>query len=161
MKNRAIVLALAAAAACQAPAPPSTVEQTQAVIDDCYGVANFCQASKPGLSSWTTGDAFPQSTPSTVVVLVRKSAAVWEAYGADSTLGKVMWSRSMKPGSLAAFLNLADQGALKYGGVRPPVGGACPPECGEPTGSFLLEAAKRIAPIDEQARAAAAACFPQ
>jgi hypothetical protein len=160
MKNWAIVVALAAAG-CQAPAPPSTVEQTQAVIDDCYGVANYCQASKPGLSSWSTGDPFPQSTPTTVVVVVRKSSAVWQAYGADPQLGKVLWARSMKPASLAAFLNLADQGALTYGGVRPPVGGNCPPECGEPTGSFLLEAAKRIAPIDEQARAAAAACFPQ
>jgi hypothetical protein len=170
MKNWAITialgpalgLALGAAAGCQNPAPSSTVEQAQtAAADDCYGVANYCQATKPALSSWTTGEPFPQSTPTTVVVVIRRSAgAVWEAYGADPVIGAVLWGRSMKPTALPAFLNLADGGAHAYGGVRPPVGGVCPPECGEPLPGYLLEAARRIAPIQAQAQAAEDACFP-
>lgn len=159
-------LAVGAAAGCQAvdaPGPatteaaPATAEAAQAATQDCVGGANFCGAPKVTISSWTTSDPFPQSAPNTVVVVVR-TGSLFQAYGADPVAGRVQWGVEMKTAVLGVFLGLADGKALKYGGVRPPPTGTCPPECGQPLVGYLLEAALRIAPISDQALAAENAC---
>jgi hypothetical protein len=123
---------------------------------DCYGVANFCGATFPPASSWLPGDPFPQGTANTVVLFWRGSA-VWQVYGADPVLGKVLWRRTMKPAAVGAFMNLVGSMTNAYGGVRPPPPGVCPPTCiDEP--ALVLASALRHLPIQGQAEIDAAAC---
>jgi hypothetical protein len=152
--KRWLVAAALAVAGCQ-PTGTATTSQELAA-QDCYGVANFCGATFPPSSSWLPGDPFPQSTPNTVVLFWRQQA-VWQVYGADPVLGKVVWRRSMKPAAVGAFMNLVGSMDLFYGGVRPPPPGICPPVCiDEP--ALVLATSLRTLPIQQQAEDDAAAC---
>jgi hypothetical protein len=121
----------------------------------------ICDGTVPPFQSWIAGDLFPQSTQGTVVVLLRASSSVWHVFGADPTIGQVIWARAIKPSSIGAFLTLVGNSARAYGGVRGPVNPMCPPECGLPLlGPYLLAAADRIRSVHLEAQLAAEACFP-
>jgi hypothetical protein len=159
MKHWVVVLALGATPACQTGEPPTSVTQSQqAVGEDCFGVANFCQVSKTALSPWKTGDPFPQSSPSTVLVMMRVAGSLWQAYGADPSQAKLMWGRTMKSADVGAFQELASALKMPYGGVRPPPPPPCPPDCGDPLPGYVVAAALRIAGLEAAAQADRAAC---
>jgi hypothetical protein len=155
MKSWVVAIALAVLG-CQTGTSTTTTEQ--AVTDDCYGTGNFCGASRPPITPWVAGDPYPQGTQGTVVVLMRRSSSVWHVFGADPTIGQIVWGRSMKPAAVGPFMALVGNANQAYGGVRPPVNPVCPPECGDPLPGYVMAAALRIAPISAEAQGDVDAC---
>ncbi len=155
MKRWLVVTVLGVAAGCQAGAPATATQEI--AVDDCYGEANFCNATMPPTKDWLAGEPLPQSTVSTVVVLRRESAAVWRAYGADPVLAQVLWQRTVKSASVSALMAAIANSNRAQITVRPPPAANCPPICIDNPG-FILAYAKRTLPIQAQAEADVGAC---
>lgn len=152
MKTWLVVAALAVVG-CQTATSTTSQEISS---QDCYGVANFCDATLPPAASWIPGQPIPQSTPTTVVMLMPGST--WQVFGADPAAGKIHWRLVLKQSSVGAFmLLLTADGDRAYGGVRPPPPATCPPICIHP-GPEILAAALRIQNVQQQAEEDAAAC---
>ncbi|MBC7976110.1 MAG: hypothetical protein H7138_14145 [Myxococcales bacterium] len=154
MKKWVVVAALGLGA-CQSSTPP-TVSQEQAVLEDCYGVGNFCNATMPQTSSWKPGQPLPPMTSTSVVVTQLVSTKRWEAYGADPVAGQIRWAVGINPADFGAFMILVAGKDHPFGGVRPPGGDGCPPNCVDP--EMILAVALRTLDVRGQAQLDAAAC---
>ena len=144
------VFGFVALVACQAVDEPASNTSAQE-LEGAY-----CGAGVPATVPWS-GGALPAST-ATTVVLLNRSQTTWTAYGADPADAKVRWAVSLDAKQVAAFMNLLGTSLQAYGGVRGPVGGHCPPVCGDGDGAYLLEVAARILPVEKAAAAAASTC---
>lgn len=153
--KRWLVAAALAVAGCQTATSVTATQEIEA--QDCYGAGNFCGAKMPPATAWLPGDPFPQSTPTTVVMLMRESSAVWQVFGADPVLAKIHWRLTLKPSAVGPFMVLITNLNRAYGGVRPPPVGICPPICIEPS-ELVLAASLRISNVQQQAEDDAAAC---
>jgi hypothetical protein len=163
-----LVATVLAVAGCQTTATTSATHSEDPVLDpaiddvaqelasqDCYGEANFCSARMPSPMPWLAGDPFPQSTPTTVVLLMRESPALWQVFGADPVAGKIHWRLSIKSSSMSSFMVSLGSTVQPYGGVRPPPV-SCPPICIDP--GTVLATALRTLSVQQQAQADQAAC---
>ncbi len=150
-----VVAAALSLGACQPSTPPS-VSQEQAVVEDCYGVGNFCNATMPQTSSWKTGQPLPPVTSTSVVVIQLVSTKRWEAYGADPVAGQIHWAVAITPSDFGSFMVLVAGKNQPFGGVRPPGGDRCPPNCVDP--GTILSVALRTREVLGQAQIDSAAC---
>jgi hypothetical protein len=134
-----------------------SIDSSEAPAEDaCYGVANFCGATLPPITHFTT-KLPPEITPSTVIVLVPGEGGLM-AYGADPAEAKVHWALAVADSKIGLFMRLVLNGFSNPVGVRPP-SGTCPPLCGD--GALVLEVALRARSIQADATEARNACYPK
>jgi hypothetical protein len=153
--KRWVVAAAFGTGACQTGTPP-TINQQESALEDCYGVASFCNAKMPQSTTWKRGEPLPPMSSTSVVMTSLVSPQRWDAYGADPVAGDVTWWVHMTPDDFGSFMILVASKDHPFGGVRPPGGDGCPPTCVDP--ALILAAGLRTLDIQTQAEADRAAC---
>jgi hypothetical protein len=152
MRIRFTIATLACVVGCQPQDTETTVQQAES---DCFGVANYCDAKLPAIAPFA--GQLPGITPTTVLELQANPFKTDLSYviAADWAKGEILWVVSYTTAEVPKVMALVSHSEAMWGGTRPPP--PPPPPSGiDPRKS--LEIALRMAPIDDAANAAIAAC---
>jgi len=154
MKTRLRNVIFAVLCGCQVQ-PGEHQATTQQEVTDCFGVANYCNATLPPVTQWA--GQLPQSSPTTVIAIQQNPFVTgqWYAIAADWQAGQIPWILSFKTTDTPAVITATTNANRGWFGVRPPP--PPPPPLGvDPR--YVLESALRFGAIPQGAADAVGAC---